>query len=253
MGKMPERGYLLNERESTGIAGLDEVIGGGLARPSLTALIGAPGTGTTTFCKQFIMSSLQRERNVMVACTDEPVGHFLRHFRFPQPFDLEPYVRQNRLVILDMYERFTERLGIKSYSNIEEVGEIPLGEILEELTERVASGVPGLPREFNTVIDSLTAVAPFVGVRDMYAVLRESRRRVREGKHVVVLTAHEGALEGNIIQALRQHADCVIKMTMSLSKTDLKRLMIIEKAGFTEIKQATLEFSIGSAGIEIKQ
>jgi len=38
----------------TGIPGLDEMIGGGLPRPSLTLLAGDAGAGKTTFCTQFL-------------------------------------------------------------------------------------------------------------------------------------------------------------------------------------------------------
>lgn len=44
----------LIERMPTGIPGLDEMIQGGLPRPSLTLLAGEAGAGKTTFCTQFL-------------------------------------------------------------------------------------------------------------------------------------------------------------------------------------------------------
>jgi circadian clock protein KaiC len=41
-------------RASTGIAGLDEILGGGLARSRLHLLEGSPGTGKTTIALQFL-------------------------------------------------------------------------------------------------------------------------------------------------------------------------------------------------------
>src|SRR5437764_6155744 len=40
------------ERISTGIAGLDTVLGGGLLRGALAFLVGAPGAGKTVFAEQ---------------------------------------------------------------------------------------------------------------------------------------------------------------------------------------------------------
>jgi len=44
----------LIDRMSTGIPGLDSMIGGGLPKPSLTLLAGNAGAGKTTFCTQFL-------------------------------------------------------------------------------------------------------------------------------------------------------------------------------------------------------
>src|SRR4029077_19500943 len=43
-------------RALTGIAGLDEILGGGLARNRLHLLEGSPGTGKTTIALQFLLA-----------------------------------------------------------------------------------------------------------------------------------------------------------------------------------------------------
>jgi len=43
-------------RAQTGIAGLDEILGGGLARNRLHLLEGSPGTGKTTIALQFLLA-----------------------------------------------------------------------------------------------------------------------------------------------------------------------------------------------------
>src|ERR1700741_4605233 len=45
---------LLLPRASTGIAGLDDILSGGLARNRLHLLEGSPGTGKTTIALQFL-------------------------------------------------------------------------------------------------------------------------------------------------------------------------------------------------------
>ena len=52
---MNETTHLL-PRAATGVAGLDEVIGGGLARNRLHLLEGSPGTGKTTIALQFLLA-----------------------------------------------------------------------------------------------------------------------------------------------------------------------------------------------------
>lgn len=55
----------------TGVAGLDEVLGGGLAESSLSLLQGSPGTGKTTLGLQFLLEGEARgERGLYVSLTE---------------------------------------------------------------------------------------------------------------------------------------------------------------------------------------
>src|SRR5258708_22439856 len=46
-------------RASTGVAGLDQIFGGGLARDRLHLLEGSPGTGKTTIALQFLLAGAE--------------------------------------------------------------------------------------------------------------------------------------------------------------------------------------------------
>nr|MDO8135502.1 ATPase domain-containing protein [Candidatus Njordarchaeum guaymaensis] len=238
-------------RESTGITRLDEVIGGGFPRPSVVAIIGAPGCGTTSFCKQFVVSSLLRGRKVHLVPADEPDHHYLRHFKSIKSFDIESHLHSKRLVVMDLYGKFAEYLGIRDFSDLESVKDVPTATIALAAQKSVADEVKEELRNFNIVIDSLTAISPFIGVRGIHAAIHAAQNLVRAHNHILILTAHDGALEGNFVQALRQYADSVIRMRMRWVRSELKREMIIEKVSFTEIRQPVLEFNITDSGIEI--
>jgi KaiC/GvpD/RAD55 family RecA-like ATPase len=239
-------------RESTGIPKLDEVISGGFPRPSITAIIGAPGSGTTTFCKHFAASSLQNGRRVIVLCADEPPEHFVRNLKRISSFDAESYIRNNKLIVLDAYSRFVEHLGIRSCSDLYLVDEVPLNEVFVQITRDIAGEIGEPLAGSNVILDSLAAWAPLIGIRDIYRTITAGRELIRERGYVVLVTVHEGTLEGNFIQAVRLQADNVIRMNARWIRSCLKREMTIEKVGFTEIRQPMLEFNITDAGIEIK-
>jgi KaiC/GvpD/RAD55 family RecA-like ATPase len=238
-------------RESTGISKLDEMISGGFPRPSITAIIGAPGTGTTTFCKQFVASSLQRGRRVIALCADEPPEHFVRHLKRMGSFDAESYIRNNKLIVLDAYSRLLEHLGIRDYSDLHLVDEVPLYRVFMQITKDIAGEIGEPLAGSNVILDSLAAWSPLIGVRDVYRTISAGRELIRERGYVVLVTVHEGTLEGNFIQAVRLQADNVIRMNARWIRSSLKREMIIEKVGFTEIRQPILEFNITDIGIEI--
>ncbi|HEY7986425.1 MAG TPA: ATPase domain-containing protein [Methylophilaceae bacterium] len=58
-------------RISTGIAGLDNLLAGGLPRRGLYLLEGGPGTGKTTFALQFLLAGVAaKERALLVALSE---------------------------------------------------------------------------------------------------------------------------------------------------------------------------------------
>src|SRR5690348_16433239 len=58
-------------RASTGVAGLDDVLGGGLSRNRLYLLEGTPGTGKTTLALQFLLEGARRgERGLYVTLSE---------------------------------------------------------------------------------------------------------------------------------------------------------------------------------------
>lgn len=59
------------ERASTGVAGLDEILGGGLTRSRVYLLEGTPGTGKTTFALRFLIAGAERgERGLYVTLSE---------------------------------------------------------------------------------------------------------------------------------------------------------------------------------------
>jgi KaiC/GvpD/RAD55 family RecA-like ATPase len=238
-------------RESTGINRLDEVLGGGFPRPSIIAVIGAPGSGTTSFCKQFIVSSLRGGRRVLVVCGDEPSEHYMRNFDSMESFDIERYKKEKKLFIFDVYEAFTQFLGINDYTNLELNEGSPIDTIMPMARKYFGDQADQPPTGFNIVLDSITSLSPFIGLRDIYKAILEAQQVARAGNHVLVFTGHEGALEGNFVQALRKYVNGVIRMRMRWVRTKLEREMIIEKMGFTEIKQPVVGFNITDTGIDV--
>ena len=59
------------ERTSTGIMGLDEKLGGGFPKNSTTAIIGAYGTGKSTFGMQFLYEGLRNDEPCIFISLDD--------------------------------------------------------------------------------------------------------------------------------------------------------------------------------------
>ncbi|WXG44538.1 MAG: ATPase domain-containing protein [Promethearchaeati archaeon SRVP18_Atabeyarchaeia-1] len=239
------------QRESTGIPKLDEVIGGGLPRPSITAVIGPPGVGTTSFCKKFIVSSLQRGKRTVVALGDVPPDHFMRHFEPLKYLDIRSLIDEKKLLFLDVYAYMVEALGIRDFSDVGTFDAPPLDKIFDETRFSISDQVAHDVRGINLVLDSITSLSPFIGIRDVHRMILAAQNSARENNLVLIFTAHEGALEGNLVQVLRQYVDGIIRMRMHWVRGSLQREMIIEKMRFTEIREPILQYEITDEGIEI--
>ncbi len=64
-------------RVPTGIDGLDRLLHGGFPLGSTTLLVGAAGTGKSTFCKQFAWEGIREGELAIVLLSGEPVSSFI--------------------------------------------------------------------------------------------------------------------------------------------------------------------------------
>jgi circadian clock protein KaiC len=88
-----------DERVSTGIAGLDDMLGGmGLYRGSSTLVSGAPGTGKSSIGASFVDAACARGERALLFAYEESSSQVLRNMR-SIGVDLEPWVRKGLLHI----------------------------------------------------------------------------------------------------------------------------------------------------------
>ena len=77
------------EKISTGCAGLDEVLLGGIPVNTITVLMGAPGTGKTILAEQFAFANATPEASALYLTTlSEPLEKFLVHGQSHSFFDV---------------------------------------------------------------------------------------------------------------------------------------------------------------------
>jgi circadian clock protein KaiC len=88
----PEFGYEISqERISTGIAGLDDMLRSGYFRGTSTVVTGASGTAKTTLAGAFAEAACRRGERVLYICFDEADEEIIRNLRSVN-IDLGPHV-----------------------------------------------------------------------------------------------------------------------------------------------------------------
>jgi KaiC domain protein len=91
----------LNSRISSGIIGLDEMIGGGIPAGHIVVVVGDPGTGKTTMALQYMVEGLcSGEPGIFITIEEEKESIISTAKAYD--WDLEKYIREEKLGLLKL-------------------------------------------------------------------------------------------------------------------------------------------------------
>ena len=86
------------ERVNVGIIGLDDMLGGGLLRKSICAIIGTYGTGKTTFSLEFVWDGLKKGEHVIYISLEEREDRIIEYMKM-KGWDITQYLNKTLYVI----------------------------------------------------------------------------------------------------------------------------------------------------------
>jgi circadian clock protein KaiC len=114
---------MANQRISTGIDGLDPLIGGGLVPNRSFLVSGEPGTGKTIFCLQYILEGAKKgEKGIYVSIDEKP-----EHLIFDAAclgWDIQGEIDKGMVQILDVSSYFAQaRFGKDVKIEVERIAE----------------------------------------------------------------------------------------------------------------------------------
>lgn len=90
-----------NKRVSSGIKGLDEMLGGGFPSGHIIVVIGDSGTGKTTLALQFIFDGLLKGESAIYITIEEEKESIISNAA-NYGWDMEKYIQQNKLGFLKL-------------------------------------------------------------------------------------------------------------------------------------------------------
>jgi circadian clock protein KaiC len=146
----PETG---DERASTGVAGLDEMLGGGLPRASATVVLGGTGTGKTLLGLQFLLEGARNGEPGLHFTLEETTDQ-LRRIALGFGWDLRPLEERGLFTFryVSPVELSTDRFLAQARHDVERLG--ARRAVLDSLTS-MALGVPS-DRRFKELVYALT-------------------------------------------------------------------------------------------------
>jgi circadian clock protein KaiC len=225
----------LDERARTGIAGLDEMMGGGLPRGSATVIQGGTGTGKTLLGLQFLLEGARNGEPGIHFALEETTNQ-LRQIARGLGWDLRSFEERGLLTLsydspvelstdrfLDRARRAVERLGARRA-------------VLDSLTS-MALGVPS-ERRFKELVYAITKHFRVAGVTlNMNMEIADLLGSAQLSGHGVSFAAD------NVIQLKYVEVDGSLERGISVLKargvrhaTDVRRLKI--GAGRIDVESA---------------
>jgi len=222
----------------TGIAGLDEITGGGLPRGRPTLVCGGAGCGKTLFALQFLTAGALAHGEPGVFMAFEETASELAQNCLSLGFDLDELVAQGKLVVDHVH---LER------SEIEETGDYDLDGLFIRLGYAIDS--IGAKR---VVLDTLETLFGSLGNE---AVLRAELRRLfrwlKDRGVTAVITAERG--DGALTRhGLEEYvSDCVILLDHRVSEQIATRRLRVVKYRGTAHGTNEYPFLIDEQGLEV--
>jgi circadian clock protein KaiC len=215
------------ERVSTGIHGLDQLLGGGLPQGRSTFVLGPTGSGKTTLALQFVLEGVRRGAKCLYA-----------------NFEENPSQLAQQIVSLGTNPEEAIRRGLQFLYR--SPVELQIDSIIGEMFEAVAT--KGIRRVVvDGVGDLMVAASDPQRVHDyLYALAQHFAAR-----NVVALFTYETAPDGRDLRArLSALADNVLRLDIEVGEK-VRRTIRIVKARGLEHTLEKVELRITKAGVQV--
>ena len=197
-------------------------------------LVGPPGVGKSTFCKQFIADGLRAGKNAVYVSTEEPPDSIREYIQHP---DI------NKVRIIDCYSwRDGGNPNHEYVANPSNLNDVNI------LLEKSRSGLA----QFRYVMDSISSLAISAGLSPVQKFLQISIARLRTVKATGFCVVEKGAQDEKFMNYLRFAFDGVIEMDFNENGSNLERTIRIFSMRGVKHETTKRSFSIGDNGLTIE-
>ena len=244
---------MLPKKVSSGINGLDELIGGGFPEGRVVLVVGGPGSGKTIMCSQFLYKGIQENKeNGVFISLDESKKHYYSEMK-GFGWDFEKAEREGKFSFIDA-TRMSRVAMLKEALYKEESGSLrgkalPVDKLIGDIQAKIQS-----VSAKRVVVDTLAALVyrfpDPVERRTTVVDLIESLADLGVTSLVTTELGHLGSVErGALDEEFLVHG--VIMLQTLFSGGTTTRAMQVEKMREAKVNPSLVPYSIDKSGIEV--
>ncbi len=225
----------MSDLTKTGIPGVDEMLGGGLPRSSVTIVSGSPGIGKSNFAMQYLYNGITQFNEPGIYLTVEDTPPNVKAYALAFGWDLEKYEKENMLALVAQ----------PIYGEVKKGKEYTAGETLGEAIQRTKAK--------RIVLDSVTLFKYlFKDDISRRVNLLNFIKQVKDAGCTTLMVAeqHESSSE---ITYLDEHflADGLIMLFWSRHKEKNERCFRVVKLRGQKINPDIRPMEIGDKGVVV--
>lgn len=226
-------------RASTGVAGLDEVLGGGWARKRMHLLEGSPGTGKTTIALQFLLAGAKAgESGIYISLAE--TEHELRDGARSHGWAIDPSIEVFELVPPDSV------LDPEQHQSLLYSSDLELGEAITRVFEAIERVKPQ-----RVVIDSLSEIRLLAqsSLRYRRQILALKHYFAKHNSTVVMLDDLTGETNDRAVHSIA-HSVTQLEQLAPVYGAERRRLRIAKCRG-QSFRGGFHDFVIGAGGVQV--
>ncbi len=229
-------------KTATGVPGLDSMLGGGFPRNSTILLEAPPGTGKSTFCKQFVREAVKVGEPCIYVATSEPVGQVVTRLKgmgvanFSQVSFIDGYSWRIPEAAAEPAE------NIKALKSLTELNE--LTRMIKKEMKRLPFGKAG----GRIIIDSLSDMLLYADPASVFRFLQLFVGIVKSSHSTAMVVLEQGLHEPRHVATISYICDGTIHLKLDGDK----RSIYVERMFNTVHPLKWIPFTLGEHGVEIK-
>jgi KaiC/GvpD/RAD55 family RecA-like ATPase len=243
---------VLSKKIPSGIAGLDELIGGGFPEGRVVLVVGGPGSGKTIMCSQFLYKGFQENKeNGILVSLDESKKHYYSEMK-NFGWDFEKAEREGKFAYVDATRMsrvaMLKETLYKQESTSLRGKALPIDKLVEDIQAKIQQA-----NAKRVVVDTLAALIyrfpDPVERRTTVVDLIESLADLGATSLVTTELGHLGLERSALDEEFLVHG--VIMLQTLFSGGTTTRAMQVEKMREAKVNPSLVPYSIDKNGIEV--